>query len=250
MLPDHPLLRRAPLRSFRSGTTFDPELMVLRFGDHALELERPITQALPETARGHGLRGWLSSAYTRAARYRWARRSPPDMAQATIPASEPRDPMLEGPQVPWPPLVSDDSTYTMLHEGLHWRQLAGTTLGAFLSWLKHARELDALSKLHNLPPPRLSALLRARMAGRPLLAIDDQGLPDPPIIVKQPCDPVKLLRCVFFDSFLLSRLFTDPIPIVCPHAKFQDIFASVIADAAEALKSYHPMWRDRTYESI
>jgi len=39
---------------------------------------------LPETARGHGLRGWLSSAYSRAARYRWARRSPPDMAQAAI----------------------------------------------------------------------------------------------------------------------------------------------------------------------
>ena len=91
--------------------------------------------------------------------------------------------------------VSDRGTLTTFHEGLHWRQLCGTTLGAFLLWLKHAREIELFQKLSELPEAVRRGLLDARFVGRPMIALTDEGLPDPPIDLSSG-DPVELIRCV------------------------------------------------------
>jgi hypothetical protein len=204
MLPDHPLLRPTLLHSVRSGTIFDPDTLVLRFGEYT-----PTNVVYPEHAK---------QLY-------------PEKANEPL-------------------LLRDDSLITTLHEGIHWRQLHGTTLGAFLSWLKHAREIDTFQKLYDLPPSRRAALLRARRAGQPLLSLNDEGLPDPPIVLGNPVNEAELLRCTFFDNFLLSRLFTDPVPIIRPHARFEEIFESVMADAATVMARYHPAWDTHSYKAI
>jgi len=106
-----------------------------------------------------------------------------------------------------PRLLDDDSLITMLHEGIHWRQLNGTTVGAFLSWLKHAREIDVFAKLRALPEARRAELLQRRRAGQTLLALDDDGLPEPPIVLADPVDEVELLRVTADDEESAWRLF-------------------------------------------
>lgn len=146
--------------------------------------------------------------------------------------------------------LADDSLMTIFHEGIHWRQLHGTTVGAFLFWLRHARELETFEHLRSLSAERRTELFARRREGAPILRLSDDGLPVPPVSLSEPADPVELLRCVFFDSFTLDALFYDPRPLVRPHASLEEIFASACADAATALAMHHTPWREIGYGEV
>jgi hypothetical protein len=146
--------------------------------------------------------------------------------------------------------VRADSLVVQLHEGIHWRQLHGTTIGAFLMWLRHARECDVLHKLLELPKAARQALIAQRRAGRPLVAFDDRGLPMPPVDLTPPVDPLELLRCCFIDNLTIDTLFYTPAAVGVPHAPFEQILASAMADAATVLAAHHPAWAGFSYSAI
>jgi len=146
--------------------------------------------------------------------------------------------------------LADDSLTTIFHEGIHWRQLQGTTFGAFMFLLRHARECEVLANLSELSAERRSEVFARRKDGEAILNLSDDGLPEPAIDLSDPIDPIELMRCVFFDNFTIETLFYDPRPLVRPHASNEEIFASACADAMTALIDHHPHWRDIPYAEL
>lgn len=65
-----------------------------------------------------------------------------------------------------------DESETLLHELTHWYQHHGTTIGTFLSLLKHVTRSRVEMGLRALPDAKREKLLRRRAEGTPIFAID------------------------------------------------------------------------------
>ena len=145
----------------------------------------------------------------------------------------------------------EDNLHTMFHEGLHWRQLHGTTTGMFLSWIRHGREVDLLEKLKRLDANDRERLRAIKARGDPLIALDDEDRPDPAFRLDDPVEPLELMKCIYFDLFLTDRMVFRSNSIRSFYASPGEIFASAVADAARALTpAYHPDWSDLDYRSV
>jgi hypothetical protein len=149
--------------------------------------------------------------------------------------------------------LEDSGFITTIHEGVHWRQLHGTTFGAFYSWLKHSQEANCFDHLARLPSAVRDRLLegRASSEGTPILALDSEtSLPAPPLTGTSLRDPVNLLRMVWFDHVIVRRFFYLSSAVERYADPLEQIFPSVVADAASALATYHPEWASREYDSL
>ncbi|MEL6408515.1 MAG: hypothetical protein AAFR81_29375, partial [Chloroflexota bacterium] len=112
------------------------------------------------------------------------------------------------------------------HEVIHWYQHHGTTVGAFLSALRHSQNRTIINLFSQLTPAQKQEILNRRNGGKPLLLIDKSGK-----LIHQNINELSdLFIQIWYDHQILLTLFDDSQALESVGFPLSQILAEICGD--------------------
>lgn len=111
--------------------------------------------------------------------------------------------LVDNAEIDWEELIKMQGTYG--HEFVHWNQYNGTTVGAFLTFLRYSQQITTLNLFTSLPQNLKERLLYSRRHGNPVVPINKKGL----LGFSDEGSSLNIFRQIWYDHILVQSLIEN-----------------------------------------